>query len=228
MSIGHRMKKYEDSTRSVLPIRMPAILRLDGRAFHTFCKDLPKPYCPELREAMVQAATVLLKDCGGRLAYIQSDECSILLIDYNKFNSQPWLGGVVQKIVSVAASVFTEEFAHARRHRFPDWEEPSRPAYFDARVYPIPERDVENYFLWRQQDCFRNAISSISQTHWSQRQLHGESTESLRAHLEEIGDPETNYSLEFRYGTVIDSNGDRYVHRMMAEAVMPYLAVEEE
>lgn len=45
-SLGDRMKGYEDVSRNFLTRRVPAIIRLDGKAFHTFTKGMEKPFTP--------------------------------------------------------------------------------------------------------------------------------------------------------------------------------------
>jgi tRNA(His) guanylyltransferase len=110
MELGDRMKAYEEATRLVLPIRMPVVIRLDGKAFHTLTRYCAKPYDANLRQALVEATQVLLEGVPGRMAYHQSDEVSVLLIDYNRFDSQQWFKGCVQKMVSVAASIMGVEF----------------------------------------------------------------------------------------------------------------------
>jgi tRNA(His) 5'-end guanylyltransferase len=44
-SLGDRMKEnYENRAKTYLVRRMPVIIRLDGKAFHTFTRGLKKPY----------------------------------------------------------------------------------------------------------------------------------------------------------------------------------------
>ena len=111
MDLGDRMKAYEETFRNVLPVRMPAVIRLDGKAFHSLTRGCERPFDERLRLCLVEATKALLEEVPGRMAYHQSDEVSVLLIDYNHFDSEQWFKGVVQKIVSVAASVMGVEFS---------------------------------------------------------------------------------------------------------------------
>lgn len=169
-SLGTRMKEqYENRSRYMLPRRTYTIIRLDGKAFHTYTRSMPKPFYPRLHEAMV-AATVALCDQaqGVRLGYVQSDESSILLRDWDRIETAAWFDGNVQKLASVSASIFTAAFNEHARH----WT-CSGLAYFDARCFVIPDPiEVENYFVWRQKDAHRNGISGIAQSLFSQSDLN--------------------------------------------------------
>src|SRR5690348_14487990 len=111
-SLGDRMKSYEQTGNARLIERTPKVIRIDGKAFHTYLKDAIKPYDPNVTGTMANAARVVLEEIGGtaRFAFSQSDECSIVINDYISRNSQPWFDNKIQKVVSVAASVFTAEF----------------------------------------------------------------------------------------------------------------------
>lgn len=171
---GDRMKRYEQAARLVLPPRTYTIVRVDGRAFHTYLRNADKPFDSEVMAAMRGAAVELCKEMGGaRFAYTQSDEISVLLTDLDP-NSQPWFGGQVQKIASVAASIATMAFNDYGSGR----------ATFDARVYTIPSRtEVMNYFRWRQEDAIKNAVSMAAQAHFSHKELHGLSGAQMQEKL---------------------------------------------
>lgn len=177
MDIGDRMKTYEQSVGQVLIKRCPAIIRIDGKAFHTFTKGFSKPFDIIIRHGMHNIAMTLCAQIqNARIAYSQSDEVSILLVDYNKFNSQQWLGGKVQKIASVAASIATLAFSRSLRlcqktNTNDIIDKKIDLALFDARVFSIPREDVTNYFIWRQQDAVRNSIQNAGQALFSHKEL---------------------------------------------------------
>jgi tRNA(His) 5'-end guanylyltransferase len=161
------MKEYEAVTLFVLPRRTYTILRVDGRAFHTYLRDAEKPFDMSFVADMGSVAQALCEEITGTVfAYAQSDEISLLITDFGRPDTQPWFGGVVQKMVSVAASVATARLNQMR---------PSgSTALFDARVYTIPDPvEVANYFLWRQRDTVRNSISMAAQAHFSHKELQG-------------------------------------------------------
>ena len=176
--IGTRMKEYESASSTVLTRRTPTIIRLDGKAFHTYTKQLERPYCFRLHELMCSTAMFL---CGqiqnAVFAYTQSDEISILMAPYKKLTTEPWFDNKVQKIVSVAASMCSVYFTEHSNKLF---DEERKPAYFDARVFVLPDAEVCNYFVWRQQDAVRNSIQMLAQSLYSQKQLHRKDTNEMQ------------------------------------------------
>lgn len=174
------MKRYESVPRLSLAWRTPVILRLDGRAFHTLTRNLEKPYDEAFFECMHATAQYLCKQIDGvRLAYHQSDEISLLLVDYEELNTQPWFGYDLQKLVSVSSGLATAYFndrADFNTH-YPTL------AVFDARAFNLPREEVANYFVWRQQDAVRNSIQGLGQKHLSHRELQGLSCDGIQARL---------------------------------------------
>ena len=204
-ALGQRMKaQYEDRTRFMLPRRTHTIIRVDGKAFHTYTRGLEKPFDYGLMDEMDAAATVLCKEAMGcKCAYGQSDEYSFLLTDFDTITTEAWFDGNVQKIASVAASIFTAAFAEELSGAM----ETSRvysPA-FDARVFTIPDPvEVQNYFIWRQQDATRNAIQMAGCSQFSPKQLHGVSTSQIQEKLfQEKGVNFNDYSVRAKRGRVI-------------------------
>jgi len=193
MDLGDRMKAYEEVFRTKLPIRMPVVIRLDGKAFHTLTRGCEKPFDEKLHAAMTGAILALLEEVPARIAYAQSDEISLLLIDYNRFDSMQWFDGVVQKMCSTSASIMGAEFSLR-------W---GKPGYFDGRVFAVPERDIINYFVWRQQDCLRNAISAAAQSVFSAKDLHGKHSQEMCDMLKAAGKPIESFPEKFRRGTLL-------------------------
>jgi len=183
-SLGDRMKSYEEVPRTQLTPRMPMILRVDGRAFHTYVKrlhqpDTGAPWNPVVRDAMTDVARALMREItGAKIAYLQSDEVSVLVTDYDKPGSQAWFDKVAQKVCSVGASVATLAF-NTNIRQYADMGMPAEifpaTATFDARAFCIPQDDVCNYFIWRQQDATRNSVSMLAQHHFDHRELQGKS-----------------------------------------------------
>ena len=177
-SLGDRMKgQYENRTRVMLPRRTYTVIRVDGKAFHTYTRRCDKPNDAKVAEALDVAAMALCQEAQGScLAYVQSDEISVLLTDFAMPTSEAWFDGNLQKIVSISASVVTQVFN--REH---GWY---GEALFDSRVFVIPDPvEVENYFIWRQQDATRNSIHGLAQAKFSRTQLHGKSASELQEML---------------------------------------------
>ena len=108
-SLGDRMKEnYENVYRIRLTRRTPVIIRIDGRAFHSFTKKFCRPYDLVFKQTMWNTAQYLCEKIqNARIAYVQSDEISILMVDYNKLTTSAWFDNNMQKICSVSASMAT-------------------------------------------------------------------------------------------------------------------------
>ena len=149
MNLGDRMKKYEQVFQYKLMPRTPLIIRLDGRAFHTYTKDLEKPFDRNFMADMVGAALETVSEMNGfKVAYTQSDEVSILLTDYDEIETQGWFDYKLSKVVSISAALMTKNFNWLRGAN----------VVFDARAFSLPREEVVNYFLWRAKDWARNSI----------------------------------------------------------------------
>jgi tRNA(His) 5'-end guanylyltransferase len=168
--LGTRMKSYENINRYYLTRRMPLIVRVDGKAFHSYTKNFKKPYDEEFVYTMVETGKALLKEIqGSKLVYIQSDEISILATDYKELNTQAWFDKNLQKMVSVSASIATAYFNDSISNDFNKTD--NKIALFDSRVFVLPKEEVNNYFLWQQQDATRNSIQGLGQFHFSHKEL---------------------------------------------------------
>lgn len=183
-SLGDRMKAYEQVPRLHLTRRSPVILRVDGRAFHTYTRSrgFARPFCNDLHGLMRQTAEDLVAGIqGAKVAYGQSDEISILVTDYDTLTTDAWFGYGVQKMVSIASSIATASFNRAVVAR--NWtmqEDPKNWAMFDARAFTLPREEVTNYFIWRQQDASRNSVQMLARSEFSHKECHGKSCVELQ------------------------------------------------
>ena len=206
-SLGDRMKKsYEYITRTFLTRRIPVIIRLDGKAFHTFTRGFDKPFDGVLMRSMQRTMKYMCENVQGCVfGYTQSDEITLVLTDYAKTTTDAWFGYNVQKMASVAASMATLAFDRFFAEEYDDFgnkmvghcdasskerklwdkyrEAHKRGAIFDARAFSVPKDEVCNCLIWRQQDAVRNSIEAAGQAHFSARELHKKSTEEIRQML---------------------------------------------
>lgn len=176
-TLGDRMKRYEAAAATVLPIRMPVIIRVDGHGFHRWTKGLARPFDIDFVEAMNRVAIKLCKKIDGAvLAYIQSDEISVLIHNYKTLDSEPWFGNRVQKIVTIAAANASSNMTMESVNLFPSIKETE----FDGRAWVLPEADVCNYMLWRQQDATRNSVQMLARTLYSHKECDRKKNAALQ------------------------------------------------
>ena len=186
-SLGDRMKTYEDAYRFNLPIRMPLVIRIDGKAFHSYTKGCKRPFDQKLVDCMDTTAQKLCKEVQGcQLAYVQSDEISLLVVNYEDLDSQSWFDNNLQKMVSICAGIASSTFT------FNSWRiwmggvaapvglESIKPAIFDARAFVLPKEEVCNYFLWRQQDATRNSVQMLARSLYSHKQCENKNNSDLQ------------------------------------------------
>lgn len=216
-SLGDRIKEfYENRAKTKLVRRMPVIIRLDGKAFHTYTRGFVKPFDKRMIETMQETTLELCKNIQGCVfGYTQSDEITLILVDYNDIDVSAWYDYEVQKICSVAASMATLYFNRIFRHKIYDFvsehakvigdpktygEELSNSVHellksynkaiemggmFDARCFNVPISDCCNMVLWRQKDCERNSINSLGQAWFKHKELDGKSTSQVQDMLYE-------------------------------------------
>lgn len=195
--LGDRMKKfYENRTRNLLPRRTYTIIRVDGKAFHTYTRGLERPFDFKLMEDMDETASYMCKNIqGAKLAFVQSDEISIVLTDFDNLSTDAWFDGNIQKMANVSASLATAKFNELR---------PNKIALFDSRVFTIPTRtEVKNYLIWRQQDATRNSISSAAQALYSPKELFGKNTNQMQEMCFQKGVNWNDYPIAVKRGRVI-------------------------
>ncbi len=202
-SLGNRMKhNYEEVSKSRLLRRMPVIIRLDGKAFHTFTRGFKKPFDNIFMKTMWQTTQSLCENIQGCvLGYTQSDEITLVLVDYKKLNSEAWFDYEIQKMCSISAAMATlyfnkyfkinvqfyldgtmniNELATVTTYVNTLKEARSKGAMFDSRCFNIPKEEVTNCIYWRQQDATRNSVLSVTQANFSHKELQGKSCNELQ------------------------------------------------
>lgn len=217
--LGNRMKKYEYVTRTHLVPRMPVIIRIDGRAFHTFTRGFHKPFDYILVKTMQETMRYLCENIQGCvLGYTQSDEITLVLIDYKKLDSCAWFDYNIQKCCSIAASMATMAFNQLFEHEInelyvgqEEWDDQyfhvlmeavHRGAMFDARCFNVPKEEVTNCILWRQNDATRNSVEMVGHANFSQTQLHKKSCAEIQEMLfRERGINWNDYPTHYKRGS---------------------------
>jgi len=228
-ALGNRIKGfYEDRTRISLPRRTYTIMRLDGKAFHSFTKGLIRPFDVDLVNDLDATAMYLCANIqGAKLAFVQSDEISLLLTDFETIHTDAWFDGNIQKMSSVSASMATSKFNQLRFKRnielmfkqsFKNISDGNvvvvdranafidtiKLAEFDSRVFTIPfVGEVENYFIWRQIDTVRNSISSVAQSMFSHKELDGKNTSDMQEMCFQKGTNWNDFDPKYKRGRLI-------------------------
>lgn len=203
-ALGQRMKEqYENRTRFYIPRRTYTIVRVDGKAFHTYTRHLNRPFDEKLVEDMVYAALNLSNEMQNcKVAYVQSDEASFLMTDFSEVTTEAWFNGNIQKIASVSAGLMTAYFMKKRGE-----DGDHRVACFDARVFTIPDRqEVINYFIWRQKDAIRNSLQMLAQSLYSHKELHKKSQADLQEMCFSAGHNWNDLPQHLKSGSIIYSN----------------------
>lgn len=206
--IGDRMKSfYEDRTRFKLQRKTNTIIRIDGKSFHTYTKGLKRPFDQGLIDDMNETAVYLCKNIqGAKFAYVQSDEISIILTDYDSIQTDAWFDGNIQKITSISSSLATAKFNQLRENRRNKETSNSddKLAMFDSRVFQIPYvEEVLNYFIWRQQDATRNSIQLVAQSLYSHKELKGKNSGMLQEMIFQKGINWNDFSNREKRGSII-------------------------
>ena len=159
-SLEDRMKGYENISRNYLTRHIPAIIRIDGKSFHTFTKGMERPFDGLFRTTMQEVTQELCKNIQGCVfGYTQSDEITLVITDYASIKTDAWFGYNIQKMVSISASYATLFFNKIFADKVNQIEDSSdrkdllnkkiNTAIFDSRVFSIPKDEVVNCLIWR-------------------------------------------------------------------------------
>ena len=209
--LGTRMKTYyEQVPKFKLYRRTPVAIRLDGKAFHTFTRGFQKPFDEVLGNAMARTMEYLCKNIQGCMfGYTQSDEITLILIDYQTFETDAWFDYEIQKMCSISASMATMAFNKYFKEEINDYcfnlprkdtgdlyqsdyqqltiyeKAIEKGAMFDARCFNIPKEEVCNLVYWRQLDATRNSIQMAGQANFSHAELQNKTCNMIQDMLHE-------------------------------------------
>lgn len=207
--LGVRMKTfYEAVPDTKLVKRMPVAIRIDGKAFHTFTQGFKRPFDEVLIKTMQETMKYLCENIQGCvLGYSQSDEITLILVDYQTLTTEAWFDYRVEKLCSIAASmatmafnkifkenVETFEINNIRVIKYMEDEKKNKiinlidtyykaiekGAMFDARCFNIPKEEVTNLIYWRQLDASRNSVQMVGQAYFSQNELQNKSCNDIQ------------------------------------------------
>lgn len=254
--IGSRMKEnYENVSKTKLLKKVPVAIRIDGKAFHTFTKGFQKPFDEVLMKSMQETMKYLCENIQGCVfGYTQSDEITLILIDYQTLNSSAYFDYEVQKLCSISASMATMAFnkffkshveafeiTNTRVLGYMDCEKKEQTinlidsyykaiekgAMFDARCFNIPKEEVANLIYWRQIDATRNSIQMVGQANFTHKELQHKTSSMIQDMLHESkGINWNNYPASCKRGSACI----KIVHdiRKDGKIIRPYWEIDED
>ena len=207
--LGTRMKEYEKRNQYYLQKRTPVAIRVDGRSFHTFTRGFKRPFDDIFMKSMQETAKYMCENMGNaKFAYVQSDEITIILVDYDTLETDCWFNYRTDKLCSIAASMATMIFNKIFKEKVENFIEEGgafslaqlnynqmkmepylkaieKGAMFDARCFNIPKEEVTNLIYWRQLDATRNSIQMVGQANFSHKELQNKSCNDIQDMLHE-------------------------------------------
>lgn len=248
-SIGSRIKRYEAVYDFGLTPRSPLVIRVDGRAFHTFLRHAERPFDSGVVSAMVESAKYVAEQMQGfKLAYVQSDECTFVLTDYDDLDTQGWFDYRLAKVVSISASLFTNAFNHhyrkppppakpgvieiRRRPEFADMagplqRKPKDLAAFDSRAFTAPIDDVPNVIVWRQRDWERNSVQMLTRAHFSHKECNGKKVPDMHEMLHGIGVNWAHLPDQLKNGTLITREMEEIHSKLSYQEIADLISAEK-
>ena len=194
-NLNERMKMYEDiETKRILIPNLPICIRIDGRGFSKYTKNMNHPFDKNFTDSMIETMKFLIEETDAIIGYTQSDEISLILSDIK----EPFYKGRVSKLNSIIASMATAKFNELIHKHYPN-----KPlAFFDCRVWNVPNRlEATNALLWRYLDCIKNSISMASYTLFNEKELSNKNSSEKIKMLLDKGIDWNKYDSCFKYGT---------------------------
>ena len=204
--LANRMKEYEKRNQYYLQKRTPVAIRVDMRAGHTFTRGFKRPFDYIFMKSMQETAKYMCENMGNaKFAYVQSDEITIILVDYDTLETDCWFNYRTDKLCSISASMATMAFnkyfeenvtnevleykmvphcveiqQEIKEYHNTLIAALDKGAMFDARCFNIPKEEVTNLIYWRQLDASRNSIQMVGQANFSHNELQNKSCNDIQ------------------------------------------------
>lgn len=206
------------------------IVMLDGRSFSKLIKNkFNKPFDDNFIDMMNETAKYVCENVQGcKLAYVQSDEISLVLTDFDTPTTDTFFGYRLCKMQSIIASLATAKFnqlmtvynlsKNCYENKLEDDEETiynvkqaiekiskSNLMQFDCKCWNVPSiNDVFAWFLYRQIDCVRNSKQQTAQTYLPHKMLLKLDTDAqIKLLIEEKNIDWNCYPMNHKYGRFI-------------------------
>jgi tRNA(His) guanylyltransferase len=201
--LGDRCKQFEQAEAGRRAMRgLPLLARLDGRAFHTFTRDMQRPYEPAMSRCMIETARFLVQEMTALIGYTQSDEITLVWYEPSQSPSEYAFDGRFQKVASVLAGMASARFAQLVARELP--AKASAVPHFDCRVWQVPTlADAADVFVWREDDATKNSVSMAAGAYYADRELHGKDSAEKQELLFQKGVNWNDYPAFFKRGTYV-------------------------
>lgn len=205
--LAKAMKEMERASRTFLTNEMPIVVRVNGRPFPQADKNITQP--PETIHQKAMKNTMLalchhIQDCC--LGYTFGNEISFLL--FRQDGKGVWFDGDTEKITSSVAGLATLTFykelaqcANKANKKHCD-ETTIQKFYFTATAFNLPLKSVDDYFLWRQNECIRKSVTlaAITLAGMDSQKIQGKQIPQLLKILQTNATPWESLPMQNRYG----------------------------
>jgi len=201
--LGDRCKQYEMAEAGRRALRgIPLLARLDGRAFHTFTRDLRRPYDETLSRCMIETTRSLVREATALVGYTQSDEITLAWYEPSQSPSDYSFDGRFQKLASVLAGMASVRFLQLLLEHLP--AKVSELPHFDCRVWQVPTlADAADVFIWREDDATKNSITMAARAVYTDRELHEKDSSVKQEMLFQKGINWNDYPAYFKRGSYL-------------------------
>lgn len=198
-ALGDRCKSYEmaEAGRKAM-VGLPLLVRLDGRAFHTFTRGLDRPFDQRFSDCMQETTRALVGEFHPAVGYTQSDEIT-LAWSLPVGRSEYPFGGRYQKLCSVLSGFASASFARMVLRLLPG--KADAVPHFDARAWQVPTlAEALDVFYWREDDAVKNSVQMAARSVASHKQLDGKGRKDQLDILHVAGIRWNDYPAHFKRG----------------------------
>jgi tRNA(His) guanylyltransferase len=201
--LGDRCKSFELVEADRRAMRgLPLLARLDGRAFHTFTRDLRRPYEQGMSLAMIETTRYLVQEMIALVGYTQSDEITLAWYEPVQSESDYAFDGRFQKLSSVLAGMASARFCQLVATHLPGKVQET--PHFDCRVWQVPTlQDAADVFIWREDDATKNSISMAAGAYYTDEELDRKNSSHKQEMLWQKGVNWNDYPSFFKRGTYL-------------------------
>ena len=201
--LGDRCKEFEAAEAGRRAMRgLPLLARLDGRAFHTFTRDLKRPYDHGMSVAMIETTRYLVREMTAAVGYTQSDEITLAWFESSQSTADYGFDGRFQKLASVLAGMASTRFYQLVLEHLPD--KASATPHFDCRVWQVPTlADAADVFVWREDDATKNSITMAAGAYYSDAELEGKNSSVKQEMLWQKGVNWNDFPAFFKRGSYL-------------------------